>query len=423
MDNNNSSDSNNNTIDSKKNDKNSNKYTTFAKNYLYSLLFTIIICIFLFGSFGLYISKLTQTNILGDDITLAPFTSFDRNVADTIVDINISKPNIFSGAESILSEKAIFDKNSYFNYYNYSIHTKLKEYANPDSGFFANFALYLSSVYDNILSKHNTALNTVYGIFNHVPEEITMIITGLFGVVFFCGIYLFNIMSGVFFHVMNIPQLFRRQISYDSNKWEAFSDIQIGLFKLIPFCLLWLPLGCISAFLSPLIITVSGFLAPLYTKFKYNNNQTQTSNENYGIFDFIKNIFYFKQHFLMMTASISLIYNGNKYLGTKSLIPISIGILLSYFLGWYTPITNTEINTKLTTGLSNKDLKLKEVTKGEILSPKVLKVNEIPIANPLIKRGGGKNKQTYVKLEGGNALTTEGEYYGKPIEQKYNIHI
>ena len=422
MDNNNSLDSNNNSIDSKKNDKNANKYSNFAKNYLYSLLFTIIVCIFLFGSFGLYISKLTQTNILGDDINLAPFTNFDRNVAETIVDINIVKPNIFSGAESILSEKATFDKYSYFNYYSYSIHTKLKEYANPDSGFFANFALYLSSVYDNVLSKHNTALNTIYGVFNHIPEEITMIITGLFGVVFFCGIYFFNVMTGIFFHVMNIPQLFRRQFSYDSNKWEAFTDIQIGLFKLIPFCLVWLPLGCISAFLSPLIITISGFLAPLYTKFKYQNtttSETDTSN-TYGIFDFIKNIFYFKQHFLMMLASISLIYNGNKFLGTKSLIPITIGILISYFLGWYTPITNTEINTKLTTGLSNKDLKLKEVTKGEQLSTKVLKVTEIPISNPLIKRGG-RHKQTYVKLEGGN--TVEGEYYGKPIEQKYNIHI
>ena len=83
---------NTNVIDEKKNEfKNSNTtsdFKGFIKNYLLSIVFTI--GIFIIGGIGLYTTKIAQSNILPDNIELAPYTVFDRIVNDKPIDINIT---------------------------------------------------------------------------------------------------------------------------------------------------------------------------------------------------------------------------------------------------------------------------------------------------------------------------------------------
>ena len=99
-------------IDEKKNGETENTspdFKGFIKNYLSSIVFTIGISIFIIGGLGLYTTKIAQSNILPDNIELAPYTIKDRVVKDIEININIMKPLIFSKNENISLQKSTFN--------------------------------------------------------------------------------------------------------------------------------------------------------------------------------------------------------------------------------------------------------------------------------------------------------------------------
>ena len=120
---------NTNVIDEKKNEfKNSNTtsdFKGFIKNYLLSIVFTI--GIFIIGGIGLYTTKIAQSNILPDNIELAPYTIKDRVVKDIEVNINIIKPLFFSKDENILLQKSTFNSQEYLDSFNKNFLCYLKK--------------------------------------------------------------------------------------------------------------------------------------------------------------------------------------------------------------------------------------------------------------------------------------------------------
>ena len=155
------------TIDEKKAEESGTSTTSpdfkgFISNYLSSIIFTIGISIFVIGGLGLYTTKVAQSNILPDNIDLAPYTIIDRIVKDIPIDINIMRPSLFSENKDTLSQKAIFNSQEYLDSFNKSLLCSLKKSANPDNGLFANAPLFFSKVYDNLVAKNFLAINSIF---------------------------------------------------------------------------------------------------------------------------------------------------------------------------------------------------------------------------------------------------------------------
>ena len=322
-----------NAIDDKKTEETGVKpdFKGFASNYISSIIFTIGISIFIIGGLGLYTTKVAQSNILPDNIELAPYTIFDRVVADIPIDINIMRPTFWSENPDTVSQKIKFNSQEYLDSFNNSILCSIKKNADPNSGLFANAPLFFSIVYDNIVAKNFLAINTIFFYLSYLPESMIMLLYGFFGIFLWLTLYFFNVCISIFYHFINIPQLFR-DVPENSKEWEAHDDISfLRVGKFLLFFFIWIPIGLLSTFIVPIFFTLYGLIAPLMASYKI-----QKTDKSNGVFDFIKNTFAYKKFFFFILATFSLFSNGLKYLGSNSIVGIIIAVGFAYFIGLYT---------------------------------------------------------------------------------------
>jgi hypothetical protein len=325
-------------IEQKKNQETETSITSadfkkFLLNYLSSIILTISISIFIIGTIGLYTTKVAQANILPDNIELAPYTVIDRIVNDIPIDINVMRPSFWSENKDTFSQKAIFNSQEYLDSFNGSFLCFFKKYAqDPNGGLSSNASLFFSSVYDNIVSKNFQVINTIFFYLSYLPESIIMIIYGFFGIFLWVMLYFFNVCISIFYHIVNIPELFRNPSTENKTQWESKENIGFFNFnpKLLFFCFIWWWVGMISTFLCPPFFTLYGLISPLYAKYKLKQN-----NETFNVVDFIKNTFAYKKFLFFILATISLFRNGIKYLGVNSVVGIIIAVGFAYFMGLY----------------------------------------------------------------------------------------
>ena len=347
----------------------------FATNYLLSIIFTIGIVIFVIGGLGLYTTKVAQSNILPDNIEYAPYTIFDREVSPIPIDINVMRPSIFSENADTLSQKVVFNSKEYLDSFNKSFLCSLKKSAVPTNGMFSNLPLYFSFVYDNIVANNFLAINTLFFYLSFLPESVIMFLYGFFGIFLWIGLYFFNICISIFYHIINIPQLFRTASYKDEKLWEPMKEIGfIRVVKMILFFFLWIPIGSLSAFIVPPFFTIYGLIAPLLSTYKLNK-----SSQNKNVVDFIKDTFAYKQFFFFILATISLFSNGTKYLGNNAIFGIIIAVMFAYFMGLYSnemPIPNNDgFSLKIQQNI--KQASVAEITRK---NPKLVKIcSQIPI--------------------------------------------
>ena len=330
-------------IEEKKTEENNNgnkdnpDFKGFATSYISSIFFTISIGVFVIGTIGLYTTKIAQSNILPDDVSLAPFTEIDRVVKELSIDINVIKPSIMAEAKDCFSQKALFLSQEYLDSFNKSFLCNLKQYADPNSGMFSNAPLFFSNVCDNLVAKNFLAINNIFYYLSFLPEPLIMLVYAMFGIFIWIGLYFFNLCISIFYHFINIPQLFRTASESNAKLWESSEKISFLRFtKLVLFFFLWAPIGVMSSFLMPFFFTIYGLISPLFAT--YNIKQTNNnvgSKKTFNIFDFIKDTFYYKKHFFFILATLSLVSNGTKYLGSNAIVGIAIAIVFSYFMGLY----------------------------------------------------------------------------------------
>ena len=215
------------TIDEKKTEETglTPDFKGFITNYISSVVFTIGITIFCVGGLGLYTTKVAQANILPDNIELAPYTVFDRVVKEMPIDINIMRPFFWSENKDTVSQKAIFNSVEYLDSFNDSFICSFKKSATPDGGLFSNFSLFLSRVLDNLIAKNFLTINSLFFYLSFLPESLIMLLYGMLGTFLFIGLYLFNVCIGIFYHFINIPELFRNADETDKSKWESTENI------------------------------------------------------------------------------------------------------------------------------------------------------------------------------------------------------
>ena len=322
----------NNAIDEKKGNTDSNlpDFKAFIKNYASSIFLKITISIFIIGGIGLYTAKVSQANILPDNVELEPYTNFARIVKDIPIDMNIIQQHIFTENKDKLSQKAFFNSREYLDSFNDSFLCKLKKYATPESGLFANGTLYFSKVYESIIASNFYAINSIFFYMNYLPESLIMILCGLFGHYIFAGLCFFNYCIIVFYYVVNVQELFRNESTEKPGYWEASKDISFFRMKNFLFFILWAIIYFYSLLFMPIVTTVYALMAPLCATYKLSSN-----GEQRGIFDFIKDTFIYKRLLFFILCTASLVSNGVTYLGPIYLIGIVIAILYAYYMGLY----------------------------------------------------------------------------------------
>lgn len=369
-----------NAIDEKKSqesgtDTTSPDFKGFISNYLSSIIFTIGLSIFIIGGFGLYTTKVAQSNILPDNIELAPYTVVDRIVKEIPIDINVMRPSFFSENKDTLSQKAIFNSQEYLDSFNKSLLCSFKKSADPNSGLFANAPLFFSTVYDNLIAKNFLAINTIFFYLSYLPESAIMLLYGIFGIFIWVGLYFFNVCISIFYHIINIPQLFRTVSEQNDKKWESMENINFLRFvKLILFFFIWIPIGSLSAFFMPIFFTIYGLISPLYATYGLKQ-----SNKKFNIIDFIKDTFVYKKFFFFILATVSLFSNGIKYLGNSSIIAILVAVIFAYFMGLYSNQMPEPNNDSFTFKI-RQTMKQASVADIDLKSAKLVQICEnIPI--------------------------------------------
>jgi hypothetical protein len=405
-------------IDEKKTEvtnKDSPDYKAFIKNYISSIII-IGFSVFIIGGLGLYTSKVAQANILPDNIELAPYTVFDRVVKDIPIDINIMRPSFLSENVETVSQKAVFNSQEYLDSFRNSFLCYLKKNADPNGGAFANAPLFFSNVYDNIVAVNFLMINTIFFYLSYLPESMIMLLYGLLGIFVWIGLYFMNLFISIFYHFVSIPQLFRSS-EEDNNKWEANENISFfRISKLLLFWFIWIPIGLLSTFVVPIFFTLYGLITPLFAT--YNINKT---NKTYGVFDFIKDTFAYKKFFFFVLATISLLSNGNKYLGSTALVGIVIAIAFAYFIGLYSNDIPEDGVNNFTAKIRQK---MKQASIEEIVStnPKLVKIcKPIPVEDNRIENG--VYRQVKIPIQEDDMQTGGKKRINVQPIKKYNIRL
>lgn len=380
-----------NTIDDKKNNNSTtkeNKVVPFLVNYIFVTISSIIISVFVIGSFGLYTTKVAQSNILPDNSSLAPFTDINRVVKDLPIDINVIKPwhEFFSfNSDKSLSQKIGFNSEEYLASFKDSFLCALKLNAKPDSGVFANTTLYYSKVYDGIISTNFKVINSLFYYLSFLPESVIMLVYGLLAFPLFFIFYGISYLWTFFYHIINIPQFFRAASESNEKKWESTN--KISFLRIIPLILFGI--NCLGALISlcvsPFLFTLYAFIAPLVVSGKVNDKK-------YNVLNLILDSFNYKSKFFLDLATIGLIYNVFKYFTLNIALAIIPALIVLYIIGEF----NINLPEEGMSGFSNTTgIKQAKVDRTEFDSS--INICTIPeeseeIQRGGIQRGGKKNK-------------------------------
>lgn len=425
-------DTNTNSIDEKKQESNGNtsinmktNIKSFITSYITSIIVTIFIGIFIIGTLGLYTTKVAQANILPDNPLLVPYTDIGRNVNPIPIDINIIYHMNWSGKiNKTISQKAIFESKEYLDTFKNSLLCTLFKSSDPNSGFFSNFTLFLSKVMTNIYAKNFSFINSLFLYLSYLPESLIMILYGSLGIIFFFLLYGINFILSIFYHIVNIPQLFKQPIDEDNinnTKWQSDSNVSFSVIKFLLFWFLWLPLGVISAFIIPIYTTFSALVAPLYAKYKIVGNE---NNKSMSIIDFIVNTLFYKKSLFFILASVSLASNANTYLGPISLVGVFMAIIIAYFIGLYsTPNYEQDITNYYSENLANKDIKQAKATISKEKVKICHKIKEIQNSVQLdnFDIEGPIESEDALNIKGGKKYLEEKKIFGGKKNSSSNL--
>jgi hypothetical protein len=392
-------------IDDKKNENtgapNGIDIKGFFKNYISSIIFTIIFSVFIIGTLGLYTTKVAQANVLPDDVNLAPYTNLFRPVEEIPIDINIKRANIFLANNDDVSQKALFLSSEFLESFKNSFICKLKTYSSPNSNWFSNGTQYFSNVYDSMCAVNYWAITTIFYYLSFLPEPIIMLLYSFFGIFLWIGLYFFNICTSLAFHFFHIPQLVRNAQKNNRDEWQAQADITFFNWKTL-FLGLWFIPVIISVIFFPVFNTIYGILSPLTVTYKIKGDK---SSQSHDFWDFLKDTFIYKKLFFLILATVSLISNGSTYLGSSSIIYIIIGIVIAYYMGIYNSDIPSSGTDSFTAGI-RKNVKIAKIGK---IDPNVT----INICTPPIKEGGSMINE--IKKDFQNKLTNDNST--EPIKE------
>jgi hypothetical protein len=355
----------------------------FLKNYFYVIIFGFIfIGVILIGTVGLYLTKVSVSDILPSNIKLPPFRDVSPQELQEeiqkkakIVIMNPIKIRTFFGLgiwdEPIqsYSQKAYFDYKEFMDSFNDSWLGMLRDYATNPQNSLSNFALYMSEVLNSMTSSSFGLISLLFKSLNMLPEWLTMLITIFIFFIFGIIVFFYNVIFGILYHISNFKQYFRDVSIDDENKWEpmrttswfeiifkrAFNIFGIlGLIKLFFLICAYFWISFFSILITPVFVTLYTLIKPLTAKYKLDKGEGE-----YGFWSFLKDNIIYKKTFLLILTTLGLFQSTKTYLGGAFIFALLIGVIIvTFMLGLYNPTIPSNDPTQ-TLGINIKSYELK----------------------------------------------------------------
>lgn len=329
----------------------------FATNLVNNTVFKIIVRIIVFGTMGLYVAKVAQSNILPDDPSLSPFTNIKRDVQSMSQDINVIKRRSFFGLgiwddpTGVYSQKVSFDNDNFQNSFNGSFLCILRNNAVPGS-IFGNICLYFSKVLSDTTANSFWLTNKLYNAYNYLPEWLIMLVSGFYPSIFLATFFIFNFFAGIIPHFKHMVQFFRKP-DWSGTGWEEEENVHFFRpIKWLLFWWIWFWMAISSIGWMPLYLTFYNFIKPLTATYK-----TEGSEESKGFGSFLLDTIFYKKTFLLATFVYYLFNNTVKFLTPSYTVGIIMAVLIITIFGNMFNPSIPESNINMTPGLINpKDL-------------------------------------------------------------------
>jgi hypothetical protein len=320
-----------NSIEDKKNGTNEKKpdVMAFIKNYSGSIIFTICLGVIIFGSVGLYTTKVAMAGVLPSTLNASGerLTLKITDKTPKYVDMNIVKLlgfyglNIFSEPEEVKYQRAEFNPEKVAaDYKNGPVCAIIN--SSDKSPFF----LYISSVVNYMVAANNTAINYVYRAAGEcISEDIILLLYPIVSALLFPAMYIFNFVVSIISHATFLHQLFRQKDK--SGGWEPVDDISyLNLTNGALFAFIWWWVCIISVFVMTPCICIYSILSPLMSTYTILG---RASKKPYHFGTFLKDTFWYKKNLIMALAMLSLLYNTYTYLGSEYVIGAVVAVIVS----------------------------------------------------------------------------------------------
>lgn len=314
---------------------------------LIMIIIHLIIWLWFYGTIILYLTKISLAGVLPTNIENAPYTNLFKNIADTIVDINVVKYN-----KKLYSTKLSFNYEEIVkNFYDGTIGF-LKEFQdNPNkANFFGNFWSLISF---NLLSfNFNLIEKSFQYLGNKGNETILMLFSPFIFWILVIVLYLSN-MGMTFFYQIRLFKEFFLEKTIQNNKvvWKEGNlyDPVRWIFVILSIFFIVIP----ATFLVPIFTLLFSIFGPLFISGKVDNK-----NKKYSFFNFVLNTIYYKSNLFLILLSILMIKPTYDNLHVYYLLALVIAILILFYKHFFLPI-NPEEDSMLSpmTQTSQSDIK------------------------------------------------------------------
>lgn len=394
-----------------------NDWTKFTKNFFITFLTSICLAVVVFGSTGLYISKVAKSNILPTDVKFAPYTNTAFDVkpdsSNNKILMNVIKKRLWKGfnfweaPENIYSQKATFIDEGFKDSWLFTFLCELEKNSKIPDGWFCSFRHFM---HDNIKTDFANSFfyfQYVYSKIYELPESFVLFfypMTFPFIAMFLCGC---NFLNGLWIHLTNTPDAFK---VFDGNKWEdkglhsevykeSWFFIRWGYSLYVLLC--WFSFFIFSFILAGFMSVVGPIYAALFAlsrtyKLDTNGKDTTGTDDAKGFGTFLKDIFFYKKSFIIALSAITLLQSVSRELNVNYFIGCLIAIIILAVFGMFdTSIPDPGDTTMIPIG-SDVLSKNINITQKE-------NTRKLPDCNSQNGNAGGATVETYV-----------GAQYGEP---------
>ena len=333
----------------------------FTIKFFTHFLVTICLGTVILGACGLYTSKVAYSDILPDDVKMAPYTQAEYEIRlregddinDSFVVMNVLKERLWKGFNffkppiNVTSQQASFIKenfkeNGLFNYLNCVQYHKEDEFG-------SRWSFYMRKILFECFASSFSAVNGIYSKLYLLPEWFVLV--AYFTILpFICCIVfawtvikgLWNIISnlGIANRVYNKDGSTTQETDYDSKWWRKMEEKDEAFLDNYKWTYYIILIGWkLSFILMPLLYAVSGFyflgvitfitslialINPLLRKYTLKGE----NGEKHGLGDFIRDTFFYKKTFIIFLATYNLMMSTGLYLNSSYTASCFVGILI-----------------------------------------------------------------------------------------------
>ena len=348
---------------------------TFFGNFLITIcFFTVVI-----GAFGLYTSKVAQSNILPINPDFAPYTDKDYEMVSSTeeaasVFMNIVKErgakglNFWDDPISTTAQQATFVKEDFNDNGIFKYLCEMKPFTEKNE-YFSRMMFFFRKIFISGVISSFGMVNTLYSLLYSLPEWLLMLIYFTIWPFIFIFLICWNAFNIFMEAVSNLTLPFRESntkhngngISFEyvepkkdstgkiidptSEWWRPWSICELnkyksdnsGMFfgtitKIIDYTgngLMFMVYVMITLqVIMPisLIVSVFGLTNPLLRKYKLDKDIDE--NKLHGIGDFIRDTFVYKKTFIIFLAAYNLLMSTGVYLEAGYTFSCFVGILI-----------------------------------------------------------------------------------------------